>query len=128
FLQQFAQEIPGFGGKTLSQAALEQLKQYDFPGNVRELKNIIERAAYRDTGGEITPEDLGVAPADPVTRSGSFQDRVDAFIKRLLLEALGDAKNNQAEAARILGLSYHQFRYYYKKYSGTNRRFQTAGS
>jgi DNA-binding NtrC family response regulator len=117
FLEQFAREIPGFAGKTLSRDAVEQLKRYDFPGNVRELKNIIERAAYRDTGGDITPEDLGLAPAgDLPSLRGSFGERVDAFRKRLLVEAMTEAKNNQAEAARILGLSYHQFRYFYKKF------------
>src|SRR5262249_33622272 len=64
FLQQFAREIPAFSGKTLSAAAVEMLNCYSFPGNVRELKNIIERAAYRDTGPEITPEEIGLPRAD----------------------------------------------------------------
>lgn len=119
FLEQFACEIPGFAGKTLSRDAVEKLKRYDLPGNVRELKNIIERAAYRDTGGDITPEDLGLATAaDSPGRTESFVERVDAYRKRLLVEAMAEAKDNQAEAARILGLSYHQFRYFYKKFVG----------
>ncbi|MGD8377534.1 MAG: sigma-54 dependent transcriptional regulator, partial [Acidobacteriota bacterium] len=58
FLDRFGQEIPAFQGKTLAPEALGALERYDFPGNVRELKNIIERAAYKDTTDEITPEDI----------------------------------------------------------------------
>ncbi len=47
FLNQFAREIPAFKGKALSADAIALLRGYPFPGNVRELKNIIERAATR---------------------------------------------------------------------------------
>jgi DNA-binding NtrC family response regulator len=49
FLNEFMKEIPSLSGKRLSKSALDVLIKYNFPGNVRELKNIIERAAYRDT-------------------------------------------------------------------------------
>jgi DNA-binding NtrC family response regulator len=121
FLDQFAREIPAFAGKTLSPAALAALRAYPFPGNVRELKNIIERAAYRETGREIAPEDLGLtAPDVPVECPGTFQEKTDAFARRLIHDALGQAAGNQAQAARSLGLSYHQFRYYLKKYPPGN--------
>ncbi|MCB0319724.1 MAG: sigma-54-dependent Fis family transcriptional regulator, partial [Bdellovibrionales bacterium] len=60
FFDMFMHEIPSFRGKRLSQSALDALLAYPFPGNVRELKTIIERATFRDTTNEITPEDLGL--------------------------------------------------------------------
>jgi DNA-binding NtrC family response regulator len=112
FLDQFAAEIPAFRGKRLAPSALRVLNRYSFPGNVRELKNIIERAAYRDVGNDITPEDVGMLSEDQLQiREGTFNDRVDAFSRQLLRQALEEAAGNQAHAARLLGLSYHQFRY-----------------
>jgi DNA-binding NtrC family response regulator len=116
FLRQFADEIPAFRGKRLADSALEMLREYAFPGNVRELKNIIERAAYRDTTNEITPEDIGLLPrAELAGRGGSFKEQVFAFRRKLIESALRETKGNQAEAARRLGLSYDQFRHYHRK-------------
>jgi DNA-binding NtrC family response regulator len=117
FLHQFAREIPAFRGKTLTPGALEALERYPFPGNVRELKNIIERAAYRDTDPIITASDLGLLAADEAVgdTGGPFQARVDGYRRRLLLDALAQASGNQAEAARLLGLAYHQFRYFHAR-------------
>ena len=112
----FAAEIPAFRGKRLAKSALRVLNRYSFPGNVRELKNIIERAAYRDVESEITPEDIGMLSEDQLTiREGTFNERVDAFSRQLVRDALAQAEGNQAQAARLLGLSYHQFRYFRRK-------------
>jgi len=120
FLDQFALETPAFEGKTLSPATLTLLRGHRFPGNVRELKNMIERAAYRDTTSEITPDDIGLLPAsDLASRSGSFYEKLNALSRRLIEDALNQTGGNQAQAARRLGLSYHQFRYYHKKYCKT---------
>ncbi|MBI3857867.1 MAG: sigma-54-dependent Fis family transcriptional regulator [Planctomycetes bacterium] len=116
FLNQFALEIPAFRDRRLSREALNRLKRHRFPGNVRELKNIIERAAYRDTGSEITLDDLGLILDDePVAGRGGLHEKVEAYRRRLISEAIKESGGNQARAARSLGLSYHQFRYYYKK-------------
>jgi transcriptional regulator with GAF, ATPase, and Fis domain len=116
FLDEFALELPWLGRKTLSAAAWTALRSYRFPGNVRELKNVIERAAYRSAGREIQPVDLGLPPADGEPgQTGSFHERTATFARRLLAEALAQAGGNQA-AARSLGLSYHQFRYHLKKH------------
>ncbi len=118
FLHQFMREIPAFQGKQLSQEALRVLEAYPFPGNVRELKNIIERAAYRDSTNEITPSDIGMlAPGQAHIQGGSFQEQVEQTKRKLILDALSAAEGNQAEAARSLQLSYHQYRYFLKKYS-----------
>ncbi len=118
FLRQFMEEIPDFQGKRFSEEAFAMLRRYKFPGNVRELKNIVERAVYRDTTNQITPEDLGLK-VDPAEWVGgdTFKEKVEAFELHLIQNALGSAGGNQAEAARRLGLSYHQFRHYAKKYA-----------
>ncbi|HUS37947.1 MAG TPA: sigma-54 dependent transcriptional regulator [Pirellulales bacterium] len=121
FLDQFALEIPDFSGKRLSKATLRMLRRFPFPGNVRELKNIIERAAYRDTTNEITPEDIGILSDEHFDmREGTFHQRIDAYRRHLITDALKQANGNQAEAARRLGLSYHQFRYYHQKLAAEN--------
>ena len=117
FLNRFMREIPSLRGKRLSQAALKVLKEHPLPGNVRELKNIIERAAYRDTTNEITPVDLGIMFEDkPGVEGHSFHEKVEAFKTGLIRSALAAAGGNQAKAARALDLSYHQYRYFVKKY------------
>lgn len=116
FLEQFMLEIPSMGKKHLGREAIELLRRHDFRGNVRELKNIIERAAYRETASEIRPEDIGLLPSSsPSVVEGNFEEKVEGFKKQLVLDALRDARGNQAGAARALGLSYHQFRYYIRK-------------
>ena len=116
FLNQFALEIPAFRDRHLSGGALKRLNRYRFPGNVRELKNIIERAAYLDSGSEISLEDLGLILDDePTTKRGGLHEKVESYRRRLIAEALKDAGGNQARAARLLGISYHQFRYYHRK-------------
>jgi len=117
FLQRFMEEVPDFQGKRLSTAAIRQLKKYHFPGNVRELKNIIERAVYRDTTNEISPEDIGfLGHGSQRSNTGNFKQRIEEFEKQLVHQAMEDADGNQAAAARILDISYHQLRYYLKKY------------
>jgi transcriptional regulator with GAF, ATPase, and Fis domain len=122
FLDQFALETPAFGGKQLAPETLAVLRSRRFPGNVRELKNLIERAAFHDTTDEITPSDLGVLPQDEVAPGGAgFYEKMEAFGRGLIDDALRQSGGNQAQAARLLGLSYHQFRYYHKKYRGSGR-------
>ncbi|REK18975.1 MAG: phage shock protein operon transcriptional activator [Planctomycetota bacterium] len=118
FLDQFSLEIPAFKGKSLARSALRMLRDYSFPGNVRELKNIIERAAYRDTTNEITPEDIGMLPKPRRQDHGAgFQQRVGDYCAQLIHDAMKQSGGNQAQAARILGLTYHQFRHYRRKYT-----------
>jgi DNA-binding NtrC family response regulator len=117
FLNQFMNEVPAFAGKRLSQTAIDLLYGYDFPGNVRELKNIIERAVYRDTTNELTPEDIGLL-GDPGFQAmgGTFTDKVVSFERQLLADALRTAGGNRAQAARSLGLRYHQLRHLLTKH------------
>jgi DNA-binding NtrC family response regulator len=114
-LAEFLKEVPALGEKTWDEAALAALERYPFPGNVRELKTIVERAAYRDTTREINVEDLSL-PVAAAPLAGTFPERVEAFERQLVHEALEASGGNQADAARRLGLAYHRFRYYAQKY------------
>ena len=119
FLAEFLREVPALGAKDFDAAALAALERYGFPGNVRELKTIVERAAYRDTTQEINVEDLALpSAAGAGAAGGGFHERVAAFQRGLLQQALAACAGNQAEAARRLGLAYHRFRYFARKLLG----------
>ena len=64
FLGQFATEM-GMAIPTLSAAAVSELERYDFPGNIRELKNLVERALIESGGGSIGPEHLRFVASRP---------------------------------------------------------------
>jgi DNA-binding NtrC family response regulator len=129
FLERFRDEVSGLVVRALSPGALERLMAYDFPGNVRELKNVVERAAYSARGEVLVAGDIDAAlpPAPKARRSleqlASWDDasmplgaRVEAFERAICMEALEKARYNQREAAEILGLTYDQFRQRKKKY------------
>ena len=116
FLAAFMKEVPALAGKRLTADAVSALRGYGFPGNVRELKNLIERAAYRDSGDLLSAADLQLhGNGGAEAPRGSFEEMVAAFQRRLIEGALDRAEGNQAAAARALGLTYAQFRYYWGK-------------
>jgi transcriptional regulator with PAS, ATPase and Fis domain len=113
------------GARTIAPAAMELLLQYAWPGNIRELRNVIERAALLCTGDVIGLEHLPVdkmraamaakaaeqapapsseAPSRPAP-SGGLKDEIDAVERRRILDALERCAGNQSEAARLLGIS-----------------------
>ena len=110
--------------KQLSIKSLEHLENQPWPGNIRDLQNVIERAAMLCSKPVLEPEDLqtGGMPAAhyqqpekglPVVQEGfSMETYLGSMRKRLIFEALEKAKGNQSEAARLLGISpqaVHQF-------------------
>jgi two-component system response regulator AtoC len=93
---------------TIGKEAINCLKQYNFPGNVRELRNIMERASVLCRGAEITPEDLphelGELP-DLAAADGTLSEKLAIVERGFLQQALIASKGNRTEAARILGIS-----------------------
>jgi two-component system, NtrC family, response regulator HydG len=87
-----------------------RLSAMPWPGNVRELENAIESLVALSDGNELDLEALAPAPVIDVPRggeagdSGGLRDRVDAFERQLLVDALGSAGGNRSEAARALGI------------------------
>jgi len=118
FLERFVGEVPALTTRRLSRAALDALRAHDFAGNVRELKNVIERAVYRDDAPEIGPADLGLPARENAEGAPGqgFAAEIAALERRLLTEALDAAAGNRAETARRLGLTYDALRHHLKKH------------
>jgi len=106
--------------------AMERLRQHTWPGNIRELRNVIERAVLLAEGDAIRlsnlPRELQQADSggEPASRAELGAEGVDlAELERMLLrEALRRAEGNRSEAGRLLGLSRHQVRNRLAKYGG----------
>jgi psp operon transcriptional activator len=127
------EEIPVFSSK-----AVDELERYPWPGNIRELKNVVERAVYRSDSlkiGDIIfdpfmspyevrvpdpkPDRPGtdVKPTDQINLTGkSMKEAVWDLKVQLIERALAKSKFNQKKAAKLLGLTYHQFRGLYRQY------------
>ncbi|MCP3978980.1 MAG: AAA domain-containing protein [bacterium] len=116
FIRLLHDEIPDLGHAEVTPEAVEQLQTYRWPGNVRELKNVIERLYVSDRDRVIHASELPIEIAAGEPFHGTFKERVSAFERALLVSALRDAKDNQREAAKALGLTYDQFRHQYKKH------------
>jgi two-component system response regulator PilR (NtrC family) len=105
----------------LAESAIEKLFDYAFPGNVRELENVLERAVTLCEGGIIAAQDLQVMPASLDTRAatldtdGSLEEYMADIEKDVILKALEDAGHNKTAAARKLGITFRALRYRLKK-------------
>jgi len=99
----------------LTAAALAALQSYLFPGNVRELENILERALALMTGDCIDGDDLNLTPAQlsgtAAAAAGSLQDHLDQVERQAIFEALKQSNNNRTAAARLLGVTFRSLRY-----------------
>jgi two-component system, NtrC family, response regulator PilR len=107
---------PDGAAPRLSKAAQAELDRYDFPGNVRELENILERAVALCGGEEIQPDDLRLTPArqsDEAPAGGKLPlpDYLDRVERDAILEALGKTRFNRTAAARLLGITFRALRY-----------------
>lgn len=108
---------------TLSVSALAALRQYHFPGNVRELENILERALALYDGNSIEIDDLNLPimdyslPDSPIydPTLGALEDYLEKIERKAITVALEENKWNKTAAAKQLGLSFRSFRYRLKK-------------
>jgi two-component system response regulator PilR (NtrC family) len=101
---------------SLDRWAMKALETYSFPGNVRELENILERATALCNDDTVALDDLQLAPAAVVTDSqGREGETLDDYLNRLekqaILEALAKTAFNRTAAARLLGVSFRSLRY-----------------
>lgn len=128
----------GYEKTQLSKNALLALKSYDFPGNIRELENILERAITLSSNNQIDLDDLkipcnlaklsqandqsvptgGTKPVDTLYSRHKSQS-LDEFLENIELDeinkALDQCKGNRTQAAKLLGISFRAMRYKLKK-------------
>jgi two-component system response regulator PilR (NtrC family) len=114
----------GIDTPTLSEESLEQLRQYPFPGNVRELENILERALTLCEGEVIEPSHLqlrqtaintGEQPTVADRGGMPLEDYIESIERDAILKALEETRYNKTAAARKLGITFRALRYRLKK-------------
>jgi len=127
FLRVYAEKYKKPGLLTeISPGAEELLVAYRWPGNIRELRNLIERIVVLENGERVLPEHL---PAEVVHRREGTEGggrpgptlpdagiSMDAMEKSMIVQALEKAGGNKAKAARLLGITYDSLRYQVKKF------------
>ncbi|MFD3299731.1 sigma-54-dependent transcriptional regulator [Aquipseudomonas alcaligenes] len=116
-------EGSGLPAARLSLEALDKLKCYRFPGNVRELENMLERAYTLCENDQIQADDLRLADAAPAGESGeaslaqidNLEDYLEDIERKLIMQALEETRWNRTAAAQRLGLTFRSMRYRLKK-------------
>jgi len=124
FADEMGKDIQGFDAD-----ALEVLNAYNFPGNVRELENIVERAITFETNEMIRPDSLppqvlGTDPNEKAMKTlgtlppagVDLEGLLGSIEKKLLDQALNRTGGNRTEAAKLLGISFRSIRYKLDKY------------
>jgi two-component system response regulator PilR (NtrC family) len=128
-LRDLREDVPEIARRTLerlrgdaqvhfSEEAKLALQRYDFPGNVRELENIIERALALCSSDAITEQDLQLTLGEldqgkPIVAGGKYPlpEYLDRVEKQALLEVLEQTGFNRTAAAKLLGLTFRTMRY-----------------
>jgi len=92
-------------GRTIDEDVVPYLQAYEWPGNVRELENVLERAAVLARDSIIHVSDLPELSTTTPAEEASLKERVNAYERSIIEEALKRAGGNQSEAARLLATS-----------------------
>jgi len=127
FRKEFSKEITGFRDDTI-----RILEGYSYPGNVRELRNIIERATLLETGtlirpaslpeelkksGDLSYVDFSPEVSKPWHNAGfNFKDYIDSVEKQIVGEVMQEVEGKKSRAAEILGLTRFALRHQLKKH------------
>jgi two-component system response regulator PilR (NtrC family) len=111
----------GMAPPALSEAAMATLRAYDFPGNVRELENVLERALTLSDGATIDAASIALrrVPRDETgTRrdTGPLERQLGEMEREAIVDALEATRYNKTQAARRLGMTFRQLRYRIKKF------------
>jgi two-component system response regulator PilR (NtrC family) len=121
FIEKLSQ-LNNITAPTIDPLALEALKNYSYPGNIRELENIIERAMAMCENNVITVADLHLPLHSTPMPEDNFvlgKDNIDAYAenieKNIILKALQDCQDDKIKAAVLLGISIRALRYKLKK-------------
>ena len=101
---------------TLTDEAMQALRQYAYPGNVRELENILERATALCYDAQVGLDDLQLAPTAESTEVNSkpgetLDDHMNRIERQAILDALAKTGFNRTAAARLLGITFRSLRY-----------------
>ena len=121
FLKRFSSENSR-NIKGVSTKARDLLMKYDYPGNVRELENILERAVVIARGDTVGTADLPFSAAEENRsgnrnwKQGTLKEKMAFLEQEMVQDAMAETGNHQTRAARVLGISERMLRYKLKKY------------
>jgi len=122
-VEHFTRKYAAMGGaaKPFSREAMDMLVRHDYPGNVRELENIVQRALVLARGEVVVSEDLpaairtravgGLSGAGAGPAGASLPERIAALEREAIQDALEVEGGNQSRAAALLGISERALRY-----------------
>jgi len=116
FVARMVEEAPSVKRRAFSGEATAVLQKYAWPGNLRQLKNVVERVTCQTEADPVEPVHLPSEVFGEASAGTSFADLVSDLERRLLADALRKTGGSQKQAAETLGMSYDQFRHYYKKH------------
>jgi two-component system response regulator PilR (NtrC family) len=120
----------GMAKPLVSDDAMDKLLSYSYPGNVRELENILERAVTLCSNERIEPEDIQLKPgqllsdltssyaalaANEMETPDGLEGQLEHIQREAILRALEQTRYNKTKAAELLGMTFRQLRYRVKK-------------